>query len=321
MSGISTLGAELASIGRLSKGQSSLNTLTQQLSSGIKSSNLDDYSATEAKKLINLNSSLASQKNYVDVCSQVSTRITSYDSALSGIEKIISNASTLATSSSSYDASTNASTASEIKGFLQQVSYYLNLQVGSRYIFAGSRYQTAPVSDLSSLPTLTTASTETVVTTPTLPTYDIDYTGAGSTNAAAYAVDSVSVDPTESLQYGISSDDASFQEVALGLRYAYAATQDPTNYATLMTSARTYLSQGLSDVQAVHSTLSSNGSTLTNVKTKLSNDINDIESQLSNIQSVDTNEVSVRITSLQTQIEASYSATAELLKLSLLKYL
>ncbi len=322
MTRVSTLGSELASIARLTRNQSDLATLTEQLSTGIRSADLTDYTTTEAKNLLDLNASMARKEAYLVSINLVDARISVYDAALTGVESLASNAVSLASTSSAYNSETNGTTATTIKNYLNEVEYYLNQKVSDRYIFSGTRYTTVPVASLTDLPVLTAADVATagVVSTPTLPDYD-SYLPTVTTSSAAYTEDSVTIDSTTKLAYGISSDDASFQKLILGLRIAYAATQDPANYATLMTQAQTYIQEGLNEVQAVHAGLTSDANTLNAVETRLTNDLSDIKNRMGDIQSVDTSETAVRITSLQTQMEAAFSATSKLITLSILKYL
>ena len=105
-------------------------------------------------------------------------------------------------------------------------------QIGGRYIYAGSRYTTAPVVDLTSL--TNTPTSPYTVSGPTLPVYDTDYTGSGSTSTAAYSQDSVTVDQGYTVQYGVTSNATGFQQVIAGLQLmkTAAASGDATTYQT-----------------------------------------------------------------------------------------
>lgn len=183
VSSVSTLGLQLMNIGNLSAGQSYLANLNQQLASGKVSNNLDDYGTSDAQNMMNFNDSITQQQGFLSVINTITPRLQTYDSSLSGIENVASQASTLADNNSIYNSSQNQSNATQIQGFMQQVQYYLNQNVNGRYIFAGSRYQTAPVGDITALPAPTAADVAAIntnVSTNALPDYDSQYVATAS---------------------------------------------------------------------------------------------------------------------------------------------
>ena len=110
---------------------------------------------------------------------------------------------------------------------------------------------------------------------------------------------------------------------ALGLRWANAAVNAPdeTTYETDMTNARNMLTPALSAIQNLQSSVASSQATVTQTQTLQNQDITDLTNQIDNIQQVDINSVGVKLNLLQTQLQASYSATAKLTQLSILNYL
>lgn len=554
---ISTLGLQHRASTNITNGQALLSKLSEQLTTGIVSSNLTDYTSSDAQKLLNFNGKVDEQNGFLTVINTISPRISAYDSALNGIEDTISEASSTILGMSTYNSATNSSLQSSIEGYMDQMSYYLNQKVGDRYIFSGTRYDQAPVIDAAAMTALPTPPDETapyIATEPAVPAYDTDYhtsttatsasallsnaltftalpdaavpaqgtiaggvtftaaasmtgtvgnnlsvemsagtiggtykfevynngvlastydnvpntgggtndvwsnlnaqiaadpaalvsgaldwggnldpttlllplttnltggvdtqagaagngmtvtlsagsvagtyravisdgtttetydnlanTGGGTNDVwtnlknaiaarpsvlvsttqqgmgnldpstltlpttltlangkdaeadargdsypEAYVEDAVKIDTTKTLTYGVSSDDIGFQQVIMGLRFAYAATKDPDNYKTLMETAQDLLSQGLANVRATHTTLSSASSTLSKTKTTITSNISNLKDQVDNIENVDINEVGVKITVLQAQLEAAYAATAKMAKLSILDYL
>lgn len=144
-----------------------------------------------------------------------------------------------------------------------------------------------------------------------------------TTDAAAYAKDSVTVDNGYNLQYGVTSNDPGFQQVIAGLRLLNAASSqtDPTVYNNYVTQAATLLSTGLNNVQTTHAAVAGNSNIITQETSIQNTDITNLQNQLSNIQQVDLTSVGTQITLLQTQLQASYSSTAALIQESILKYL
>jgi flagellin-like hook-associated protein FlgL len=151
---ISTLGLQMINAANLTAGQATMAKLTQQLATGKVATNLSDYSDIQAQNLVSLTNSITQQQGFQAVATTITPRLTVYDQALTGIENVAEEAGSAVESSTVYNSTQNSSLATQIQGYLSQVGYYLNQQVDGRYIFAGSRYTTAPVGDLTTLPTL-----------------------------------------------------------------------------------------------------------------------------------------------------------------------
>ena len=184
---ISTLGLQLSNITNLINGQSLMSTLTQQLSTGKKSTRLADYSASDAQQILNLTDSLSQHESFVSVSRSIDPRIKVYDQSLTGIENIASQMTTTVINASTYNAGTNDSLAGQIKSAMQQVSYFLNQKVADRYVYAGSRYGTPPVIDFTTLNPPTAGEAAAIsgnVASHILPSYDSQAYQAASVNVA-----------------------------------------------------------------------------------------------------------------------------------------
>jgi len=323
---ISTLGLQLVSSSNLSKGQALLSNLTQQLTTGKYSENLSDYSSSSAQKILNFNGTIDEQNGFLSVIETIAPRLTAYDSALSGVEDTASDAYSALLSASTYNVDTNASLQSTIKGAMEQISYYLNQQMGDRYLFSGTRYDQSPVisgEDMATLPMPPTEVSPYLATPPAVPAYDTDYNAASPADPypEAYIQDAVRIDTTKTLTYGVTSEDQGFQQIVMGLRFALSATNDSANYQTYMNTARDLLSQGLANVRGTHTDVTNAATTLNNTQATITGNINNLKNQVDNIENVDINDVSVKITVLEAQLQASYAATAKMVNLSILDYL
>jgi flagellar hook-associated protein 3 FlgL len=320
---ISTMGLELLNVNNLTEGQGKLSLLSQQLASGIRSKDLTDYASSEAKFLMNFNNAITTRESFLKVANTIGSRLDIYDLSLTQIEKTAAQATTAIISSSTYNSTQNEALASQIQGCLDQVSYYLNQKTGDRYLFAGSRYNTSPVSDLNALPVPPTETAPYTTTGSALPAYDVDYDSLDPNKPVpeAYVEDQVSIDSTQKLTYGVVSTADGFQKLIMGLRWAYAATQDPANYQAYMTTASGLVSGGLEDIRGLHTGVSNANSALNQTKNLHTSFIEDLQGQIDDIQNVDVTEVAVKINTYQAQLEASYAATARMTSLSILKYL
>ncbi len=315
---ISTLGLMMSNISTMSSAQSLMATLSQQMASEKKSSNLTDYSSSDAQTLMTYNAQVTQQNSYLNVMTTLSSRITTYDASLTGIENTAATATSAFATSQTYNPDTNASLAQQIQSMLSEVEGFLNQKVGDRYIFAGSRYGTKPVTDLTALPVPPTEVAPYTVSSPNLPSYDAE---SPATDAAAYMHDTVSISSTVDLAYGATSTETGFQELVMGLRWAYAATQDQANYETYMSTARGLVSQGLIDIRTTHTRVSNANATLESTQSALETSVDTLKGNITDIQGVDTNEISLKVTTYQSTLQASYAAIAIMSKLSIVNYL
>jgi flagellin-like hook-associated protein FlgL len=107
----------------------------------------------------------------------------------------------------------------------------------------------------------------------------------------------------------------------MGLRFAYAATQDIDNYSSNMSKAGDLIKEGLTEIRGIHSNLSSANNTLEQAKTMHSNYISTIKGEIDGIQGVDLNEIALKINLYQSTLTAAYAATAKITQISVLNYI
>ncbi len=147
--------------------------------------------------------------------------------------------------------------------------------------------------------------------------------GVPTTNAASYVEDHAKVDTGYTVDYGITSNESSFQELIAGLRYLQAAgnATDAATYQANMSQAASLLTSALSHMQTLHTTIANNISIMDTQKKAQANSLNSLADQVYDIQQVDITQVSAEITALEALLQASYSATGGILKLSIISYL
>ncbi|MBI1273639.1 MAG: hypothetical protein GC131_06110 [Alphaproteobacteria bacterium] len=316
--GISSLGIQLQS-NRLIQGSASiLSKLSEQLATGVKSSNLYDYSTSDARKLLDFRNSITRHESYVSAIKAVKPRMELYDKTLAGMSDTANQMLALINNTQNYTAAQNGAVAEQIAGFVNQVEGYLNVKIGDRYLYSSERYGTSPAGDILSL-ALPPAETY-PVTTPTLPPWDSERIGGTATNVSGWTQLSTTIDDSLSVTYGIRNVEAGIQELVQGLRWAYAATQDQANFDTYMANARSELASALPDLRQLQSRVASNTSTLDQTRELHEKVISDIKDNIQDIQYVDINEVATKVSFYQTQLQASYAVTAQLASLTILGY-
>jgi len=302
--------------------QARLSTLTTQLSSGVKYDDLTDYTSSEARNYVNLQAAASQKQSYVKIISSVNNTLSIYDTTLTDLEEIVTQAKTLGNNNPTYNEDVALNVRTQAESYLKSVTVDLNQSINGRYVYSGSRYTTPPVQDLSELPESTLTST--LTTGYEVPSYDTEYVALGGvTSEASYTTDNAPIDTNYRIDYGITSNDPAFQKMIAGLRYLQAAgnSTDTATYSTNMTEAVSLLTEALSAIQLMHTTVASNMNIVDSEKSSQETAISNFADQIADIQQVDTTQVSTEITALETTLQASYTVTGDLLKMSLINYL
>ncbi len=153
--------------------------------------------------------------------------------------------------------------------------------------------------------------------------HTIDDWDVETTNAASYVTDHAKIDNGYTIDYGITSNNEAFQKLVAGLRYLQTAgsATDAATYQANMTQAASLLGDALTSMQTLHTTVANNMGVMTTQKKMQETSIDNLANQVLDIQQVDITRVSAEITMLETLLQASYSATGGILKMSIISYL
>tara|TARA_R110002124_G_scaffold233406_1_gene398654 strand:+ start:4876 stop:5778 length:903 start_codon:yes stop_codon:yes gene_type:complete len=184
---------------------------------------------------------------------------------------------------------------------LGQIESLLNTQVAGRFLFAGSATQTAPV-DFSD-PDFGPATTPSVV--------DTDYYQGNDFVQSVEASDGLVID------YGFTANDPALEQI---IRAYDLIRNNPTDQATLE-EAFGLLETGLDQLSEKRASISLNAQALDRSVDNNMDDLNLLDNTLSGLKEVDLAEVTIRLQEIQSQLEASYSLTASILRLNLADYL
>jgi flagellar hook-associated protein 3 FlgL len=243
--------------------QTSLDKLSQQMSTGQVSSTLSGY-GNQAQTVLNLAASSQTEQAYVQNNSVINTYLSAYGDSLTEVQN---DATTLQGALQAFtvnDPTSVTNLQTVLTGVMDDLSATLNSQVGNRYIFSGtdSRLETSPVVDSLSdslaaqvatgLPATAPTTTDPTAgftlagvglgpgtpPTTTLPFYDTAYPGstvvppppAAPTGTAAqasatnaYGTQTATVADNQQLTFGVSSNDPSIQALLYSVQNAYYA--------------------------------------------------------------------------------------------------
>ncbi|MGB0720719.1 MAG: flagellin [Bdellovibrionales bacterium] len=184
---------------------------------------------------------------------------------------------------------------------LEVTAAALNTQFAGRYVFSGSATQTAPV--------------------------DLNAAGWGGAVIPSAAdtgyyqgnsfIQSVEAADGFTLSYGLTADDTGLEQI---IRAFDLVRTTPGDTATLQ-EALVLLQAGLDSVAETKARVSQDSQSLSAQIDQNQEDLTLTSKLITELKEVDLAEVSVRLQQLEAQLEASYSVTADLLRLSLTDFI
>jgi len=271
-----------------------------QESSGLVSTTYQGISSS-SQRLLNLESDYSTLTSRSENTQIALDRVNSGYTAVQGMLDIMTSAR-----SSISAAISGAGTSSEnFKDTMQQVveelAATLNTQQAGNYLFGGGVTDTAPVNlDASGY-----------AAAPDAATADTGYYQGGG------YLSRVEVSGGQMVTYGVTADNPAFEQA---LRALNIAISNPDDTAAL-TDAFDLLGDAYNATSQIQTTLSNRASQLEDQINQNTDDLNTLDGLIDNIKNVDLAEVTVRLTTLETQLEASYSLASKLLKMNLANYL
>ncbi|NBX74045.1 MAG: hypothetical protein EBZ69_06495 [Alphaproteobacteria bacterium] len=319
---VTSLGIQMLSSRLILQGGSTMSTLSEQLATGRRSTDLTNYTATEARQILDFRSGISRRESYIEIIQTIRPRLVSYQQTLNEMSNLIAEADRILQNAQNYDQAQSVSTREQLFNILKQVEALLNTRVGDRYIYSGARYSQAPATDLTALGD-PTGETYPVVS-PNLPPWDkerVDSGGTTTTNPRLWDTLSSTIDDTLSINYEISTTDTGIQQMVQGLRWAYTATGSQANFSTYRTNALTLFESALDNVRTLEANAAQNVGTLDKTKILHQSQLTILKTDLDTVGGVDINEVSTKITFFQSQLEASYAVTGRIASLSIIDYL
>jgi len=284
------------------------DVLQRQIATGLKS---NDYSgiAPQASQLVSLNDQLSKQQGYIDTINTVSTRMQVMGLSIGGMVTLATQfVGNLPTAAYNTKGETIQQQAQQI---LQQVAGYLNTQDGSNYVFAGNKTTIPPVST-SGLPNPGSLTTSAASAPP-----NGYYQGDGGIAQA-------SVDNNVTLTYGITASDPAFEHFIRVLNFLANSPSFSQGNATdvaNVTQATQMLNQSVVELQTLQGTVALQQGQLTNQLNSHQTAVSLAKGSIAGIQQVDAATAITQLTTLQTQLQASYQTVGILQQLSLVNYI
>lgn len=272
-----------------------------QSSSGLKSEHYSGISL-DSGRLLNLESQFSSLSAQVAAMKSAQTRLDATQDVTSDISTLLETINSQLTIS--LDGTQTSSAApvlgSQAQTWLTEMSGLLNKQYAGNYLFGGSMLNATPVnlSDPSYLPLLAPS-------TP-ITTY---YQGDSTTQ-------SVRVSSSVRINYGVTADNPAFEKI---FRALSLVVSNPGDTPTL-NQAFDLIKTASTEVADITATLSSKGNILLREVNTQSATLDALDTSISDLRDVDITQTAVKLSTIETQLQASYTTLTTLLKLSLSDY-
>lgn len=281
------------------KTQSRMAELQLQQASGTVSTDYGGLGAS-ARTLLLLEANMKTSEAYAGAASEAAGRVEVMVSTLSTVTDLLTSfrSELTAAMSTSRSDSADASLIATAGTYLEELAGLLNVQFEGRYLFAGDATGTAPI-DLGGY-----AAT----------------TGVADTGyyKGDLAVASVRISAEQSVAYGVTADNPAFEQAFRALAQIAQASSLEDD---MLTETYDLLVTSLEDIIVVQSRLASQAATLERSLERQDSYQALLETAISGIRDADVTVVAVQLASYETQLQASFSALAQVQSLSLLDYL
>ncbi len=335
---------------------SSIRQSVLQAQAGLTQAQTEISSGTQADIGVYLGASTGasvSMKNQIDALDSytttnglASTRLDTTATALTSMVSLAQTISASLVSASSTGGSTTALQATGSSG-LQALLSELNTSVGDQYVFGGNNTGTTPATDYSSTSTAKTAvdasfsqtfgfsqtsDSASTISDSAMTSYlngsfadqFSDSNWSANWSQASSTTISSKIAPSQTATTSVSANETAFRQIA----EAYTMLSEFTGSnmsddakAAVVTKATTLMNTGLAALNQVQTGVGITQAAITSTDTGLSAQTTLLKSDVSDVEDVDTYALNTRVTTLQTQLQASYELTSRLQTLSLTNYL
>lgn len=337
VSRVSTFGALQADLSLIQRQNQQFDLLNFRVATGRRFEELKNF-GTQAPRILDLESEIRTREGYVDAIGLAELNLRSYDATLARLVDIVDDLIKAAEPLSTQDANFNTNTNVLATNLLIEVEANLNLEVGDRFLYAGTRFSTAPVIDLRNLTDYTANDlgvANAVETANAIPTYIVDSGGANTAvsyhtqganaqDAQSFAQVALTVADDTLLTYGITATEPAFQNLIESLVRLRSSTQAGLTEAQRETFLAEASNAALNARDQLRQLQSRNGLTLNRLldqKENHQNFINISRVALDDITLADDATAAAEISTLSAQIQASFSTIAQRRQLSLVNFL
>jgi len=283
--------------------QSLYGDVNKQIASGLKSQGFTGIE--DSKRLLNLESDYERITQQTENTVIASDRVDiMYDAVRSIVEQSQKFMGDLSASISGYG-SQGGDLSNIAQTNLLQVAGQLNTVIEGRHLFAGSATKTVPV-DLNAV-----GFGGQLFVLPGPSVSNTNYYQGNNYTQTVESSDGFNVD------YGVTADNPAFELI---IRAYDLVITNPTDADTLQEAIRV-LQLGIDQTAILNANISQEAQVLESQEITNLEELNILDTQIVSIREVDLAGATVQLSQIEAQLEASYSATAKLLRLSIVDYI
>jgi len=346
---ISTLASHLQLNSSIRVLQSQMMDAQKELSTGRKA-DLVAALRDRAAEDVDLRNALNDVTEFKGTAEVVASRMDTMQAALGGVRDIAEQMRS--TALTSRDSVSRRYLQESASSALDRINSFLNAQVAGRTLFSGVQTDLAPMQAMNTVngatgfspqqavsqvianlgPITDAASALAVANGPDGVSSIFDDTNSDPNlryagtfyNGATTGTVSARLDNGYQLDYGLRADDPAFRELQQGLymlaSVPYGSIPEDA-YVAWQDEAVKHISNGFQGTIDVSAELGYKQSVVDSVLTQHEAAITQLNNQIAKLESADPYQTALRLSQLQTQLEATFSITARMNELSLTKFL
>ena len=343
VSRVSAIGILSQNLATITANRKQLDKLNYSLTTGQNFQELKFY-GRDASRVVDLQKDIEARNSYLSSIQYAQSITSSYDTVLERLVEMTTDALAAAEPLSSNDDDFESTTTVLSNNFMLEFEANMNIKIGDRFVFGGTNFSSAPVTDLRTLSLYTTndlvsngATLNTIETGDQIPEHTVDqggantvesyhnaFAGTGTFDTASRKTLRVTINDSQPITYTMTAADTAFQNVAEGLLQLKSAAQGgltEDEREEFLGNARNALDTARGQLRQLQA---SNGTVITELERTASiheSFITISQNALTELTVADDAEVAVKISALQNQLQASYSLIATQSQLTLVNFL
>lgn len=299
-SSVSSLSYHKKMLKDIGKSQSELIDVQRQISSGNKSDNFAGYSG-QIKELTSLKAKISHTERYIEDNNVIENRINSTATSIGSIIGAMDELQDLMVLRRKGAVGETLGFKQQAESLLKTITYELNSNVGGRYLFAGAKTDTPPISD------------------DPLATFDVNE----PENAGYYQGDeidiSASIDDNMEMEYNVRADNEAFQKMFKAVAVSLEA--DQTSNDEMLGEALELINDSMDGLIKMKSSVEINLVTIREVNSQHEQRAIYWQQYADNIEKADILEAATKSKMFETVLQATFQTFSRISNLTLNNYL
>lgn len=304
---LSTAGLQQASLGDMTRLQSEMGEVQQQISSGKSVSSFQELSAQgQTERVLGFENQVQKANDYIRNNTIITNRAQAYNSSVSNVIDIAEQLRNLLLQRRTPTTANALPFTQMTDSYLSTIKSSLNVEVEGRFLFAGSKTDTQPVDNIE---------TSNITINPA--------TGERTFNSTYYKGDSVKLKTQASdalnIEYGITADDPTFKNLIGAIHLAVEGHN--ANDDALLAQAVDLASQTITDLSSMQAKVNNNITILDTTNIEHADFKIFLDKSINDVTETDVGEATIRLSSIQTTLQAAFIAYSRISSLKLSDFL